>query len=401
MTHEIVAIGDLHLQSTHPRNQARLDALDAVINDGLALPALAAWVLLGDLFHGRSSPADRAALAERLQRMATAAPVCALVGNHEQTGDTTIFSKLSAAWPIAVADQPIVIQLPTPTSAILTVACLPYPSRGGLIAAGTTADQTLQVGDEYLRDILRSFGVGLAGAALPLFAGHINIGGAVVSSGQPNIGRELELDVAALDLLGDVPKVLGHIHAPQEIGGAWYAGSICPMDFGEHEAKRTVVIRYTDDRGAWEHELESRPVDTPRLFRARGVLSREGFTLEPSADYPESWAGCEVKVTYTFAASERNVLDHSLVRVPFESALRLEIEPVAVPDRALRAPEVAAAKTLADKVQAWAALSGATVTDEVTAKLAALEHQDAAQMLSAVANQIAALEHAEKDEKAA
>jgi hypothetical protein len=55
--------------------------------------------------------------------------------------------------------------------------------------------------------------------------GHVNVGGAITSSGQPNIGREIEISARHLDQLGNIYKGLNHIHKAQEIAGAWYAGS--------------------------------------------------------------------------------------------------------------------------------------------------------------------------------
>jgi hypothetical protein len=400
--HQIVAIGDLHLQSMHPRNAARLAALDQIVGEGLALLNLAAWVMLGDLFHGRSTTDDRNQLSARLQKMADVAPVVIVVGNHEQPGDLDIFAELKARWPIRVCDRPNSFRVQGATGIVLTVAALPYPHKANLIAGGLTADQTLQAGGRALEDIVR--GLCQIGAAdYPLFLAHVNIGGSICSNGQPNIGRELEMAAQLLDLFGPrTPKLLGHIHKPQSIGGGHYVGSVCRLDWNEIEAKRYGVLEYHTD----PHTLRQlplitwKPIDVAPMYHVEGQLTRDGFQVD-AGDYPETWSGAEIRVRYRYAASERNVLDHALVRVPFEGALRLEVEPVAVPDRALRAPEVAAARTLPAKIQAWANLSGASVTDGVLAKLALLEHGDPTSTLSAVANRVAAIEAAERAERVA
>ena len=72
---------------------------------------------------------------------------------------------------------------------------------------------------------------------MTLFIGHANVGGAVTSSGQPNIGREIELSPRHLDRLGPIYKGLNHVHKAQEIHGAHYPGSICRLDWGEIETK--------------------------------------------------------------------------------------------------------------------------------------------------------------------
>lgn len=397
-THQVVCIGDVHARAGHSRNAARLKALDAIIAEGLALPNLSAWVQLGDLFDGKSSVQDRNDIAPRLQEMADKAPVVILGGNHEAPGDTDILARLEARHRISVVTFPTIVA----DLVGVVIAAMPYPSRGGLIADGTTAADTLQTGQRYLEDVLRGFGSELIERVQTgkptLFVGHLNIAGAVYSSGQSSIGRELEVDPAALRLLGDMPKILGHVHAPQGIGDAHYAGSITANSWGETERKTWILVEF--DEGV-DYRIVSRPIDTPPMVHIEGELTRAGFNADCGkvpAGFP---AGCEVRVRYRFLASERNVLDHNLPRLPFESALRLEMEPVAVPDRALRAPEVAAAHTLADKVRAWAKLCGlVNVPDGTLAKLAALEHQDATQTLSAVANQVAAIEKPEKAEAA-
>jgi hypothetical protein len=81
-------------------------------------------------------------------------------------------------------------------------------------------------------------------------------------------------------------------------------------------------------------------------------------------------------VRYRFQQSEKSALDVDAVRGWFADAARLELEPVAVPDRALRAPAVVAARTLPEKVEAWAQHVGTSASDAVLAKLARLEQSD-------------------------
>lgn len=405
MLHQVVAIGDIHLQSTHPRNGARLAAVDQIIEEGVRLPGLIAWVQLGDVFHGRSTPADRNAIAERLVTMAWHAPVVIVRGNHDAPGDLDIFRRLDTNYDIVVATEPGEVTLQnTPTGAFLQLALLPYPQRAGLVAAGVTADATQEAGRRALEDIVRGFAANFetqrqAGSRFQLFAAHVNVLGSVTSNGQPVVGQEVSLDRGALDRLGPtVPKVLGHIHTPQRIGDARYAGSICRMDFGEVEEKRYLVVEW-DDEGA---SYRSCPIAVAPMFHVEGVLSREGLTLaEDASDEVRTrferreWAGCEVRLRYSFPASERAVLEQAAVDMVglFEGAAHLQLEPVAIPDRALRAPEVASAKTLREKVDAWARVNGGrAVPATMCDKLARLEHDEPTQLLSAVANQVAAIE---------
>ena len=151
----------------------------------------------------------------------------------------------------------------------------------------------------------------------------------------------------------------------------------------------------------WRFTVRSVPIDVPPLIHVEGRWTRDGFQLAEgtTADIERryhggDWAGCETRVRFSFPASERQFVDESKIRVLFPGALRLDLEPVAVPDRALRAPEVAAATTLPEKVDAWSRLNGGSnVPASVLQKLATLEHGDATSVLSAVANQVASVEN--------
>src|SRR3990167_5962571 len=107
----LIHVGDVHLQHGHPRNADRLASLDQIVDEGRQLDQLGAWLLPGDLFHARSTVADRNDLAERLALMADVAPVVVVRGNHDQPGDLDIFSRLKARWPVSLATRPGVLDL--------------------------------------------------------------------------------------------------------------------------------------------------------------------------------------------------------------------------------------------------------------------------------------------------
>jgi hypothetical protein len=417
MTHQIVCIGDVHKRSGHFRDAAYVAALDSIIDYGLSLPSLALWLQAGDLFDQRSSVDDRNAIAERFQRMAARAPIVCVEGNHGVPGDSLIFSRLAAAWPIYVVVSPRTLRVPLPTGATAIVGCLPYPARSGLIAAGASAADTQQAGGAALGDILQGLAAEIEDGVmrcgdLPLFLGHINVAGATLSNFQPSIGREIEISRETLQLLGPFPKILGHVHKPQQFDSAqaWYCGSVAPCNFGELEEKRFLLVEYFDDRARLPPSVTSVPIQTPALYHVEGEFTREyGFTWRatrgPGGEMegaPSTWDGCEVRVRFRFPASERSIVAEDVVRAQFAGAARLELEPVAIPDRGLRSEEVAAAKTLAEKIDAWSrANGGSNVAATVLQKLADLEHRDGPDVLSAVATLVANMESGQKHEVAA
>lgn len=391
--HRFVQIGDLHL-GPNARNVDRRAALEQIVTEQLRHP-VAAWLRPGDLNHGLMSIADRNFLTNITQRMAEHAPVIDIYGNHDLPGELDFLAKIGARWPIYVIDRPEVIRVTLATGGMAAIFCFPYPPRASFVAAGTPSnlisDAAKQILDVIFAGAADDLSRASADGCIPLMIGHVNVGGAIMSAGQPNIGREIELDPVLLDRLGPIYKGLNHIHRAQEIGGAVYAGSCCRLDWGEVEEKRYLTIEYepADPPGGWHYVVESHPIDVAPMYHVEGTLTREGFTwaldgkciLDGGAP-PESFAGAEVRVRFTFTAAEKSALNFELVKVPFEGAKRIDLDPIAEHTRALRAPEVAAAVTVEDKIAAFIRGAGLEWTPGLQAKFAALQQPDTAAFLT-------------------
>lgn len=398
MTSRVVAFADTHLQGTNPRNVDRLQTFDQIVSEGSALPDLAAFVHAGDVFHGRSTPDDRVAVAERFTAMADRAPLVVVYGNHCAPLDLHVFGRLKARFPIHIVDTPKVWSLTLATGERATFAALPFPTKGELVAMGHAPADIQNVGVELLDPIFMTLGAELASARErgepTLFIGHVTIAGAITGAGQP-MGQfgEIVVTGAHLQRLAPTPAIFGHIHEPQTIHDAWYCGSTSRLDFGEVSGRRYLTIAYPGG------VIESHPIDCPARYHVEGRLTREAFTWQatkgpsgPVEQAPASWAGTEVRVRVEFKQSEKDVLDWALVRAPFAEALRLDVERVPEMDRALRAPQVVAAKTLQEKVQAWATVSGKPAPDSLLAKLARLERADPLVLLSEVQTELTRVE---------
>lgn len=399
----VVHLGDFHA-APGPRNAVRYRALDRVLAEGLALPTLGAWLWPGDLDHLRMGIEDKNALAQRVQVMAHRAPVVICYGNHDLPGDLDFLARLASTFPIYVIDTPQTIRVPLATGQFASIFVLPYPTKAGLAALGVSPAQMVDQASVALDAIFAQAALDLEaarqGGDLTLMIGHVNVSGAMVSTGQPNIGREIELSTSMLDRLGPIYKGLNHIHVAQQVGGAYYPGSICRLDWGEIEEKSYLGIDF-DEHGSYH--VTRKPIDVAPMYHVDGLLTRDEFTYQVTAgpggalqEKPASWKGCEVRVRYRFKQSEKSILNEALVLAEFAEALRFEREPIAVPDRSLRAPEVAAARTLAEKAAAWCTVSGETATEGTLAKLARLEHGDPVQLLDDVAHALAEIEHGEQ-----
>lgn len=405
-------LGDLHL-GPNTRNADRIRALDQIITEGLAMP-LAAWLWPGDLNNSLMSVFDKNILTGRVVTMANHAPLVVVYGNHDVPGDLDFLAKLGAVYPIYVVAEPMVLRVTLAEVAgagfhrardEAAIFCLPYPTRQGLVAAGIPSDQVVAAARQALEYLFIDAAAQLTAATeagcVPLMIGHLNVGGSKTSSGQPNIGREIELDPTMLDRLGPIYKGLNHIHKAQEIGGAHYAGSCCRLDWGEIEEKRYLVIEYTCvgprlvvGEHEWRYTVTSHPIDVAPMYHVDGLLSPSGFSWHLGADVeiPASWEGCEVRVRFHYTAAERDLLDFGLVKEPFAGAKRIDTDPIPMHTRALRAPEVAAAMTLEAKVEAFTIGTGEAWTPALAQKLAQMQQApDGATFFNDVAAAIAAV----------
>lgn len=376
----LVHIGDFHA-APGPRNADRYRALDQIIAEGSALPHLGAWLWPGDLFDAASYSDDRNAIDQRIQRMAAVAPVLICYGNHDRPGDLDGFGRLDAEHPIYVFDRPHVHFFRLATREMAACFVLPYPHKSGLVSAGVAVGDVVETAGDLLEPIFMAAADRITQAReqglLVFMIGHVNVAGAVASTGQPNVGREIELNPKHLERLGRIPKLLNHIHKPQEIAGVHYAGSVCRLSYGEIEPKRWLEVGV--ELGSWGgfggdgpedgderqvYDLLSHPIDVAPMFQIEGRLSPSRFAVDVDQVADEikrrivahDWAGCDVRVRYEYLASEKSSCDIETVRALFAGALRLKLEGVAILDRELRSPAVAAAKTIPDKLAAYMGL---------------------------------------------
>lgn len=401
MSVRIIGIGDIH-EHQSPRNADRLRAVDQIIHEGLQVERLGAWVVAGDLFHAKSTVEGRNALDERIQRMAAVAPVIVVRGNHDEVGDLDGFGRLKAGWPIYVFERPHVAVVRLATGQMAGVFAFPYPTRAGLVSAGIAPADVVDTAAGLLDPIFMLAAEQLQHARdagyLTFMVGHANIVGSISSSGQPQWGREIDVSAGHLERLGPILKLFGHIHKPQEISGAIYLGSVCRLDFGETEEKRYVVAELEADSS---YAYASRHLAVAPMFHVEGLLTRDGFRLAEGSDgeierryHAGDWAGCDVRVRYCYQASEASVISAGFVAKHFVDALRLKLESVVIADREVRSPEVAAARTLPEKLAAYRLEPqlASSVLDKVTA----LEQQDRQQVLAGVAAALAQIEAREE-----
>lgn len=401
-----VHLGDIHLKQG-PRNAERIRVLWQIIEDNRLHPQLGAWLLPGDIGDARLSIADTNVLDEMLTVMATHAPVILCYGNHCQKHDLDGFGRLKTHFPIFVIDTPQIVHITLATGEDAAIFVMPYPERAGLAGMGISHHDQLGAAEEALTYIFMNAGADLAEARrhghLTAMIGHANVAGSITSSGQPQIGQEIEITADHLMRLGHCYKGLNHIHEHQCVWGAWYPGSVTPTQFGESTPRWYLVVEYEQmPDGTWDHEVMPQRIDTRALYHATGRLTLDGFTYDVTdgpggavQPKPDSWHNCDVKAVVSIAKSENDRLDRTLVEREFADAALVQYEYIAIPDRAVRAPEVAAERTFEGKARAWAAYNGTTLSHSLIAKLHTIANGDAQQFLAELAARLTESEQRE------
>lgn len=377
MRHAFLHIGDTHLQSGHPRNADRLASLDQIVTHALSLDNLAAILWPGDIFHARPSTQDRNDVAERLLALAAHGPVLMCPGNHDEPGSLDIFAKLKTTYPVHVITRPQVFMFHTRTGMPASCFVFPWPHKAGLVAAGVEAEAVGQTAESLLDPLFMVSAAELEEKAsqghITLMIAHASIGGAISSVGQPQIGKGIELSPGQLARLGPIYKGFSHIHLHQELHGAVYAGSVSRQDFGENEDKGVVIATFDGDERAWSWEFVK--LDVPKQFRVNGTLTPEGFEPDSGEDAEAALdcKGADVRVRYRYRRSEAGVINTAHIERLFAGARSLQLEPDPITEAEVRAPEIVAARTLEEKVQAYCARQQVEYTDTLAEKVADLQ----------------------------
>jgi len=317
--------------------------------------------LSGDLFERKSTPHERTHVAGWLRRLAEHHTVIGVYGNHEAVEDLDVFNLLATRYPVRFHARPAVVLGASNRGAGLTVMCLPWPRKAHLAAAlgAVSLEAAGLAAGEALRSVLR--GLGQQADAHPgprLLLTHAMVRGSMTSAGQPLVGCDLEVSLEDLDLARADAVALGHVHRQQ----AWvldsgapaiYPGSPRRTSFGEVEPKGFVVLDFDE-----HHSVSWERVETPCA-----PMLLVSATWEPGA---LRWAGvvgplegAEIRLRYSVANDQRDAARDAagLLRAEWiaAGACVVKVEEEVITTQRARAPEIAAALTIEDKLRAlWA-----------------------------------------------
>lgn len=344
----IAVVADSHFD-LHSRFEECIRLHNWIAQDA-ARRGVQATIHTGDVYERKSNPLEREAAAAWFQLMAALGPVAIIRGNHDAVDDLPLLERLDARHPITVVEGARVVEL-----AGAVVACMGWPQRGRLAALlpDRSREEVEAAGKDALVAVLRGLGDQLrAHEGKPrLFAAHVMVRGSVTSTGQPLVGCDFELGLEDLALVGADAYLLGHIHKGQawDIEGApvVYPGSPRRTAFGELEPKGYVVLECD------QHGVRTEFVEAP----ATRMVQLEGtWRGRLELDEVHNPDGAEVRLRYHVASDEREAARAEVEEYAAEllvvGALSVKVEEVVIAETRSRAPEVARAVSLADKVQA-------------------------------------------------
>lgn len=340
----------------------------------------------GDAYErARTTPEEREAVATWAERVSRYMPLVMVAGNHDNPLDIEMIGRLHGVHPIHAVTVPQTLVVGELHG--ITVHCLPWPRRAHLVAARAgvhaefvaeeSRDSLNVAGADALRNVLRGFSLGRATDDAPsILLAHAMVRGSKTSVSQPPmVGHDFELGLEDLALAEADAVALGHIHMRQEweinahlyelpphegMHGApvVYPGSPRRCNFGETEEKSYTVLTF-DGRRCVDVERVLTPA--PPMIHVAAVFNPNDGKLYPVARLPEHVNGAEIRLRYDVPAAHRAAARHAAEALGAElgalcnaTAIKVE-ERVEVETRA-RAPEVTAAVTTWDKLNAhWAA----------------------------------------------
>lgn len=376
---KIALLSDLHRNLRSRREEAHrvLDALP----DDLRARGVVLIQLAGDIYEEPPTPEEEDDCARWLLRLSEVAPVVGVMGNHDLGARFPPRLRLPCSeahtprHPITIAETPQVVRV-----AGCAVALLPWPRTAHLLAALPEADAETrhEAGIAALRAVLLGLRAELEAHDGPrLLCAHAHVRGARMGAHAP-ARTDFNLGLEDLGLVGADLVHLGHLHEHQ----AWtwsmdgrevpilYPGSPFANTWGEVEKKGYVIAEFTAWDGwrgglwnleGWEFVATTATPLVHLGYDWQGV--EHGLAGELVPYETASVAGAEVRLRYTVRGDYREAAARAAeelrARLLGEGALRVVVEPIIQPATRARAPEIARAPDVPEKLALWARGQGA------------------------------------------
>jgi DNA repair exonuclease SbcCD nuclease subunit len=371
----LLASGDNHF-CEHLRFQECIDVHAWMVEQAREVKA-DVFLDSGDIFDAASTPRERRAVAEWTTAMAEVCPVVFAKGNHDRPLDVELFRRLKTKHPVIVEEQARVHHV-----AGAAIAVMAWPERGNLLASlgdSSAVDAGMR---EALQSVLRGLGQHMVGHDGPrILLGHFMVDGSVTSTGQPLLGMPINVSLSDLALAGAGLTVMGHIHRAQRFdlpgaGPAFYTGSPFRTDFGQLEPKTILFAEFDGQR-----LVETREIETPCAPMVH--VTADWCANDFAHDIPPNVAGAELRFQYSVPADQRDAARAKATewkeRLLTHGARDVKVEEVVIATKRARAPEVARAVTVQDKLRAhWASIGyepDAEMAEALFTKASAVEEE--------------------------
>lgn len=318
----------------------------------------------GDIYERKSTPEERNAVAAWVRKITQYAPLVIVRGNHDAHGDLAILSKLETEHEVIVEESAGVHCVGG-----FVVGCMAWPTKANILALDRISHaEGERIAQDALRNVLRGLGDqmaavrfarGMEGAPKVLLT-HAMARGSKTAPGQPLTGCDFELGLEDFALARADFVALGHIHTAQE----WppnvvYPGSPRRTDYGDTHSKGYVIAEFDGGQVRWER------VPTPcaqmLLLEDEWGVAEDGAQTWLVGIHNERTAaeyrGAEVRFRYYVPADMRESAKVAATRVVerlmAQGAVHVKPEEIVKTTGSARAPEVALAKTIGEKLAAY------------------------------------------------
>ena len=384
----VAIVADSHFDVSNTGRMAECESVHHWIAEDAAKRECSVLLHAGDLYERKSEPVERKAAADFVQHVTEAMPMVMVRGNHDADGDIALLERLDTRHNLFVAEEPCVCV--TGEGDCVVVGCLPWPSKRNIAQFAISREHGELVAQEALVAVLRGLGQQMDAHAHPttpkVLLMHAMVRGSRVSTGQPLVGCDLEVGLDDLTLAAADFYALGHIHMhqdwrPPDAGSVpvVYPGSPRRTTFGETEQKGYIVATFEGSVcTGWEHV----PTPCAPMLLFEGAWDPEDLRLvitSKAFPHKDSVKGTEVRLRYNVDADKRRdgaiAAEDIRGRMLTDGALSVKVEEVVNPQVRARAPEVAQAKTIGEKLNAMWDARGDELSPERRERLVSMAEE--------------------------
>ncbi len=322
-------------------------------------------ILIGGDFHdARTAPQERNEGAKLLVGLANISEVVGVYGNHDVPGDLDLYTQLATRNPVSFYARPTVHRMRNEGA---VVACIPWEREApaqAVLALSPAGRKAAEANDRQV--LLDNLGAELEEAAtvpgmvplVKLVLSHVMLREARVGTGQPERrGKDFSLSLGDLARLRAHAYLLGHVHQAQEwsIDGSpvCYPGSTHRRTWGEIERKHVVFVHVAGGVSSVEYvEVPATPMVHVDLS---WVMQNGVWGWSASIDgLIEEVEGADVRVRFESPVDQRGAASKAATSLTNQlverGAATVKREEILIPQDRARAPEIATASSIEDKL---------------------------------------------------